>query len=219
MSAIRSVLGPRIPAMEWASHRGRYLLPTVLLIIAAVVLAGSILLPYWHMALHAPQYPHGLHVTAYLNRLTGDVEEIDHLNHYIGMRPLNDAAKYERSTSIMAVAVLALLVLAAVRIRSPWAALLALPVILFPLGFLLDLHLWMAYFGQNLDPHAPLSHAIKPFVPPVLGKGFVGQFRTVALPGAGLILASAASVITVVALVFHRAAYKPLTDAAKERRS
>ncbi len=91
--AIKKVIGPRITAEEWAAHRGRYLLPTVLLVLAAVMLVVSIFLPFWHMQLNAPQYPGGLHVVGYVNRMTGDVHEIDSLNHYIGMRKLDEAAQ------------------------------------------------------------------------------------------------------------------------------
>src|SRR3990172_12431548 len=83
-----SVLGPRVPAQELQAHRGRYLIPTLLFIAAAALLVISVFLPYWQLTLHAPQYPQGLHVQSYLNRLDGDVKEINGLNHYIGMRPL-----------------------------------------------------------------------------------------------------------------------------------
>ncbi|HEX7011078.1 MAG TPA: prepilin-type N-terminal cleavage/methylation domain-containing protein [Phycisphaeraceae bacterium] len=212
---IQQVAGPRVPAQEWAERKGRYLLPTVLLLASSVMLLVSMALPYWTMVLHAPQYPQGLHVQAHLYRLDGDVQEIDTLNHYIGMRPLGEAAQLERSLSIFAIVTLALLLLAAVFIHNRWAALLALPAVLFPVMFLLDLHYWLSNFGQNLDPNAPLSSAIKPFTPPVLGTGLIGQFKTVASPGPGLILAAAASVTTLAGLWFHRAAYKPLVEARR----
>ncbi|MBZ0172445.1 MAG: hypothetical protein K8E66_08705, partial [Phycisphaerales bacterium] len=82
--------------------------------------------------------------------------------------------------------------------------------VLFPVVFLLDLHLWMRHFGLNLDPDAPLSNAIKPFVPTALGEGGIGQFRTVASVGVGLWFATAASVLIIIALFFHRRAYLPL---------
>jgi hypothetical protein len=88
--------------------------------------------------------------------------------------------------------------------------LLVAPVVFFPVVFLIDLHLWMRHFGLNLDPHAPLSNAVKPFVPTALGKGGIGQFVTIATPGVGLILAVIASVVLIVALFFHRRAYLPL---------
>ena len=215
--ALTNLVGPRVPGHEHL--RPRYLLPTILLVAAALLLLVSIFTPYWNMTLHAPQYPKGLHVTAYLNRLTGDVQEIDGLNHYIGMRPLNEAAQFERSASIAMTCVLTLLIISAVFIHTRYAALLSLPALLFPIGFLGDLYFWLAHFGQNLDPHAPLSHAIKPFTPPVLGVGTIGQFKTVALPDTGLILAAIASILIAVGLWFHRAAYKPLLEAKIKQRT
>jgi hypothetical protein len=210
---IDRVLGPRIPTGELQTHWARYLLPTLFFAIAAILLVASLLQPYWRMTLHAPQYPKGLTVLAYVNHLEGDVKEIDGLNHYIGMRPLDEAATFERSISLIGIGVLALLILAAIYVHSRWAALLALPALLMPALFLLDLQYWLANFGQNLDPTAPLSSSIKPFIPPVLGEGKIAQFRTVAEPELGLWLACAASVVILIGLWFHRRAYKPLMEA------
>ena len=211
--SVEKIIGPRVPAEEMKVHRGRYLAPTVLFLLAALLLIVSVFLPYWQLTLHAPQYPKVLTVEAYVNRLTGDVHEIDGLNHYIGMRPLDEAAPFEKSVAVLGVVVVALLVLAAVFVHSRWAALLALPALFFPVIFLVDLQYWLANFGQNLDPAAPLSNSVKPFVPPVLFEGKIAQFRTVASPGIGLWLAIAASVIILIGLYFHRRAYKPLADA------
>jgi hypothetical protein len=208
-----SIVGPRAPAEAKEEGSIAYRLPTIFLALAALCLLVSIFLPYWHMDLEAPQYPKGLHVQAYVNRLEGDVQEIDGLNHYIGMRPLGEAAQLERSLSIFLIGVTALLVVSAIFIHSRWAALLALPAILFPAIFLIDLYLWLRNFGQNLDPTAALSSFIEPFVPPVLGSGMIGQFRTIASPGIGLLLACLASILIIIGLYFHRKAYKPLVDA------
>ena len=213
---IEKILGPRVPAEELQAHRGRYLVPTALFLLAALLLLVSTFLPYWEMTLFAPQYPKGLVVQAYLNDVQGDVSEIDGLNHYIGMRPLAEAATFEKSISIIGMVMLALLVLAAVFVHSRWAALLALPALLFPVVFLLDLQYWLANFGTNLDPTAALSSSIKPFVPKVLGVGLIGQFKTEAGPAAGLWLAILASGLILVGLYFHRRAYKPLVDAAAQ---
>ncbi|GIV78823.1 MAG: hypothetical protein KatS3mg050_3217 [Litorilinea sp.] len=214
---IEQILGPRIPPEELHAHRSRYLLPTLFMMAAAVLLIASIFMPYWSLTLHAPQYPQGLTIQAYLNRLEGDVREIDGLNHYIGMRPLNEAASFERSISIIGVVAIALLLLATVFVHTRWAALLALPALLFPLIFLADLQYWMANFGQNLDPRAPLSSSVKPFVPPVLFEGRIAQFRTWAVPDVGLWMATAASVLILIGLWFHRRAYKPLVEAQEHQ--
>lgn len=210
---IRRILGPRVNPDDFARRSLRYGTPGFLLLVARVLLLVSLFLPYWHMELHAPQYPDNLHLTAYLNHLSGDVEEIDGLNHYIGMRPLEEAAQVERSIGVYIMIFFVVLLELASFIHSRWAVLLVAPVILFPGVFLLDLHLWMSHFGMNLDPHAPLSSAIDPFVPPILGTGVIGQFKTVASAGIGLILAAAASVILILALYFHRRAYLPLVRA------
>lgn len=218
MTLKQKLFGPRVPSHLREEQRARFLVPTLLLGLAAVLLVASIFQPYWRLTLLAPQYPGGLTVSAYLNRLEGDVREIDGLNHYIGMRPLGEAAELERSLSIIAVAAVALLVLASVFIHNRKAAWLTLPALLFPVIFLADMAYWLRNFGTNLDPTAPLSSSIEPFVPPVLGSGHVGQFATQAVPAPGLVLAMVASGAILVGLWFHRRAYKPLVEALEGER-
>lgn len=218
-SLIERIIGPRVDQEELRERGLRYGTPGFLLLIARILLLVSLFLPYWQMDLIAPQYPNNLHLTAYVNQLTGDVEEIDGLNHYIGMRPLGDAAKIERQIGVYVMIFFVVMLELASYIRSRWAVLLVLPVILFPGVFLLDLFLWMSHFGQNLDPSAPLSNAVEPFVPPVLGTGNVGQFQTVAWAGIGLWLSAFASVMMIVALYFHRRAYLPLHKALKSAKA
>jgi hypothetical protein len=211
------ILGPRAPAEKLGVRHLRYLWPTLFLVSAAVLIIVSIFLPYWSLVLHAPQYPQGLVVHAYLSRLEGDVQEIDGLNHYIGMRPLGEAAQFEKSISIFAISALALLVMAAIFVHSPWSALLTLPAILLPVVFLADLYYWLNNFGQNLDPNAALSSAIKPFTPTILGEGIIGQFKTVAFADFGLLMALGASILILVGLYFQRQAYKPLVEAQVQK--
>lgn len=207
------ILGPRVTPVMARTHSLRFGTPGVLLLVARVLLLVSLFMPYWHMELQAPQYPDGLHMTAYLNTLSGDVAEIDGLNHYIGMRSLFEAASLERTVGVFILIAFVVMLELAAFIHTRWAVLLVAPVVMFPVVFLLDLHLWMRHFGLNLDPAAPLSSAVKPFVPTALGKGGIGQFVTIATPGVGLMLACVASVVLVAALYFHRRAYLPLVRA------
>lgn len=212
-SEMEKFIGPRIPADELKTHRMRYIIPTLLFVAAAVLLIISIQRPWWRLKLNAPQYPAGLYVTAYVNRMTGDVAEIDGLNHYIGMRPLAEAAVLEQSISVFGIVALALLILAAVFVHNKWAALLALPALLLPAFFLIDLQFWLANFGLNLDPNAALSSSVEPFVPPVLWTGTIAQFSTVPRLLSGFWLSLWASGLILVGLFFHRRAYKPLVEA------
>jgi hypothetical protein len=207
---LQDLIGPRVPVEELRQHRARYLTPTMIFMLARVLLLVSIFFPYWHMELDAPQYPDGLFLTAYVNHLTGDVREIDGLNHYIGMRPLGEAAAFERAASVWMIIAMFLLVEGAAFIHSKWAVLLAVPAVTYPVVFVADLYFWMRTFGLNLDPEAPLSAAVKPFVPTVIGEGGIGQFKTFAELGTGYWLAVACAGLTTVGFVFHRRAYRPL---------
>jgi ABC-type polysaccharide/polyol phosphate export permease len=213
---IDKILGPRIPADEFKANRARYIIPTLFFVAAAVLLIISIQRPWWRLKLNAPQYPGGLYVTAYVNRMTGDITEIDGLNHYIGMRPLAEAAVLEQSISVFGIVALAMLILAAAFVHNRWAALLTLPALLLPVFFLVDLQFWLANFGLNLDPTAALSSSVEPFVPPVLWTGTIAQFSTVPRLLSGFWLALWASGLILVGLFFHRRAYKPLVEAQEQ---
>jgi hypothetical protein len=193
-----------------------YLLPSALLMLAALMLMVSVFLPYWSMTMTAPQYPKGLKVDVYINHLEGDMREIDELNHYLGMKRLDEGGQFERSISIYAILVLGLLLMGGVFIHNQWAGVLALPALGFPLIFIADLW-WILYqFGHSIDPTSALGGAIKPFTPPVLGVGKVGQFGTIASFEIGFYLALAAVAVVLLGLWFHRAAYKPIVDARKK---
>lgn len=185
-------------------------LPSGLMLIAGFLLIASIAFPYWGLVLEAPQYPGGLEMRVFVNHMTGDedpaldeVREIDGLNHYIGMKSLYDAAAFERSIAIPGVILMVILLAIVAFLRRRWVWILALPVIAFPFIFLGDLFYWMNNYGQNLDPYAPLSSAIHPFTPPILGEGVIGQFKTVAYVDTGWFMAVGAGVLVLVALLIR----------------
>ena len=193
-----------------------YLLPTAMLMLAALLLMISIFVPYWSMKLVAPQYPKGLMVNVYINHLEGDVREIDALNHYLGMPPLDEGGRFERSISLIAIVPLGLLLIAGVFIHNQWAAVLALPMLVYPFIFLADLWYILYRYGHSIDPQSALGGAIDPFTPPILGEGMIGQFSTIASFELGLYLAFAAGIVVLIGLWLHRAAYKPIVDARKK---
>jgi len=160
----------------------------------------------------APQFPDGLRISAYVNRLEGDVVELEGLNHYVGLGSFEDGAVLERSIAIAAVLVLGGLLAAAILFHSRWAILFTLPALLFPLIFVADLQWWLWRYGHNLDSSAPFADAVGEFTPPIFGSAEIAQFDTLALPGFGFILAVLASIITAAGLWYHRKAYKPLVE-------
>lgn len=170
---------------------------------SVLLFALSYQLPYWNFHLVAPQYPHGLNLQIALYGITGDVGEIDILNHYIGMMKMSTAASVERAMSAYIVTAVALGALAGVLAtgkRLGWLGLV--PAVGLPLGFVADTLYWMYRFGHELEPDAPLHFA--PFMPTLLGAGEIGQFHTTAWPAAGFWLAVLAAALIGVAVILRK---------------
>ncbi|MDK1019571.1 MAG: cytochrome C [Actinomycetota bacterium] len=194
-------------------HAERYRLPKWLFSAAALLLMVSLLLPYWILLLSAPQFPDGLTLRAYVNRLEGDVGELDGLNHYIGLKSFSEAAPIERSIAVPAIIAVAVLLIVAVFSRSRWVLVVVTPALFFPVVFVIDLQFWLWLFGNNLDPAAPLAAAVGEFTPPVFGPAEIAQFDTLALPGPGLLLALTASALIIRGLYLRRRACRPHAEA------
>ena len=149
---------------------------------AAALVAWSSTLPLWTMTMRAPQYPAGLKLLAYGTWMTGDVSELNILNHYIGMPGLH-APALETAIFPYAVAALVLLcVLAPLHRMLRRFAMVA--VILTPIGILADLQ-WRVYeFGHSLNPEAPIRLAA--FTPKVIGSTAMGNFKSFGMPSWGV---------------------------------
>lgn len=182
--------------LDW--HVRQRWLVLALATVGAVLFVATWFLPWWHFTLIAPQYPKGLHLIISLSGVTGDVQEINTINHYIGMGHIDDAAQLEKALSGyliggLAVATTVLALFVGRRLNG----LLAAAALAFPLGFLLDTQYWLYRFGHDLDPTAAIDFA--PFTPTLIGVGKVGQFSTIAVPNAGFYLALGAVLLVVVA--------------------
>ena len=66
-------------------------------LLATILLIGALYLPIWQMTLVAPQYPKGLRLIAYGTEITGDLREINIINHYIGMEHIDAVPAPEMS--------------------------------------------------------------------------------------------------------------------------
>lgn len=182
------------------------LLPLLFLAGGMGLLIWSMFRPYWHLKLKAPQYPRGLAIDVYVNKIEDlrSVKEIDGLNHYIGMIKLTDAATIERSISLVAIPLVAILAVASIFLAGKWRMVARLPMLLYPAIFVADLFAWLYYAGHNLDSHAALSSSIKAFTPKLYGDGVIGQFGTKANFESGFWLAVGAAALTLVAIVLDR---------------
>jgi len=178
---ITAVMAGRMNAVE----RIMVLSTGLLMMLASII-------PMWRIDLRSPQYPEGLHLVIHTRHLTGNVQSVNILNHYIGMKPLSDLAFPEfqwMAPAILAIGVV-LLVVALIGRRET-----ALPGRLVIFGFdaymLWDLYHWLYDWGHDLDPHAAIT--VPPFTPPLLGFKHIANFTVFSYPtwgGVCIILAT-----------------------------
>ena len=183
--------------------REREIIAKGLLLTAILGVGLSFFIPYWKLRVIAPQYPQGLELVVYLNHVEGDVREINGLNHYIGMRSLNEGAKLERKFALPGLIAVALCLFSVLFFRGKWSSVLILPALVLPIIFALDLYWWLWDFGLHLDPHAPLSSSVKPFMPPILGHGQIAQFKATANFSWGFLLSFITAAFSALVLVFR----------------
>jgi copper chaperone NosL len=180
------------------SHlKGRSALVRTALGLAAVaLLLLAARLPIWRALFSAPQYPEGLRIAAYGNRVEGDLGEINELSHYIGMPPFNFVGMPEMRLWPVVVLVGIVAAVLSIVTRRRWVRRLAcVAVWLIPVGALADVQFRLWQVGHSLDPLSPIR--VSPFTPRVVGPTTLMNFTVVGLPGTALLLiALAAALVT-----------------------
>jgi copper chaperone NosL len=179
----------------------------ILLALLVVPLVLSSASPLWRISMEAPQYPQGLYLDVYAYKLVGghqghDIQEINELNHYIGMRRITRSEFQDLDWIPFALGFLAILTLRAAAVGKV-RSLIDLSVLTAYVGaFSLARFVYKLYvFGHDLDPHAPVN--IAPFMPVVLGTKQVANFTTHSWPSLGTVLMSVFAGGVVAIAVWH----------------
>jgi copper chaperone NosL len=170
-----------------------------------VPLALSFAFPLWNISMKAPQYPNGLTLDIYVYKVEGGnegqhIQEINTLNHYIGMAPINREQLSDLGWMPFAIGLLILLTLRCAAIGDVRIlvdlAVLSTYVSLFSLGrFLYRMYV----LGHNLDPHAPMR--IAPFTPAIFGTKQIANFTVTSYPrGATVMIAGFVTGVCLVSL-------------------
>jgi copper chaperone NosL len=181
---------------------------TIAMWASAVLLLGVFVFPLWVIGLEAPQYPQGLGLNIWINRIEGktphDLQNINGLNHYVGMQKIEPESipelHYMKYFAMGLAAFAALVALA----RRRWLLVTWTAVALVLAGAgMYDFWKWEYTYGHNLDPAAAIKLPGMSFQPPLFGAKQLANFRATSWPGIGGLLAMAA-----VALAFLSAAYE-----------
>jgi hypothetical protein len=180
--------------------------------LASLLLLALYLAPLWRIELVAPQYPEGLGLRIWVNQITGikpnDLNSINGLNHYIGMRAIEPDAIPELRLMprlVAAAIVLGLLVALAGRrwLLYAWAGVFTLGAV----AGLGDFWKWGYDYGHQLDPHAAIKVPGMSYQPPMIGSTQLLNFHATSWPDVGGWVAIAALVLVLcsAALEWRRA--------------
>ncbi len=191
--------------IDGAARRTSMSWPLRLLIIASsVFLVIAPFVPIWSVTLYSNQYPEGLNVNVRAGGFDAgdrgnDLTEINTLNHYIGMRPLDPADIPELKWIATAIGIFVALTIAVGLLgRAPGVVGL---LVLF--GAFGAASFWLFYsrlyqYGHTLDPHAAVK--VPPFTPPVFGTAQLANFTVESYPEPGTYAMLAFAAVLVVAL-------------------
>jgi copper chaperone NosL len=172
-------LRERLPAIE----RG-------LILAAALVLLPVFfmpVLPVWTMRMKAPQYPEGLTLTIYTNDIRGDVQKINTLNHYVGMKAIAASDFKEFTYMPQALSLFGLGALLAALLGRRWIAVLGwLGFTAFAVVMFLQFGGWLYRYGHELDPRAAIKLDV--FMPPLIGFKQMANFKVWSYPAVGTFL-------------------------------
>ncbi len=200
------------------------------MIIGPLFLLGLYIFPLWNIMLGAPQYPEPLGMNIHIDGIQGvsefDIQNIDGLNHYIGMRKLPKPEDMWEFTAFPLVigGMVALGVLIGIlgffeKLNYKWF--MGWFVFMSILGILgmYDFNAWMVDYGTNLDPNAimkltnpdgtPISYK-----PPLFGHAKMLNFDVTSLPSTGAWMMFAGMMLTVGAFFMGKRAWKPKSKTA-----
>ncbi len=158
----------------------------VLTIFCGLALIAVLFVPLWQIQLVAPQYPEGLVLKMYPHKLGGNVEIINGLNHYIGMKTLHDENFIEFTVLPYIVGFFALFCFVVALInKKKWLMALFISFLLFGIVAMVDFYRWNYNYGHDLDPNAAIQVPGMSYQPPLIGYKQLLNFGAYSIPDIG----------------------------------
>ena len=162
----------------------------IIVIAASLILILSFFFPIWYIDLEAPQYPEGIGLEIWLNKITGqnpnDLNNINGLNHYIGMKVIEPDAIPE--LTIMPFIIIFLILFGLTAGITGKRSLVYIWIVLFfviaAVG-MYDFYMWEYDYGHNLNPHAAIKVPGMAYQPPLIGSKMLLNFNATSMPHIG----------------------------------
>ncbi|MBK0402408.1 hypothetical protein I5M27_05390 [Adhaeribacter sp. BT258] len=192
----------------------------ILMLLAALSLSLLFFFPMWKIYLEAPQYPEGLEMHIWVNKLGGNTEytlqNFNILNHYIGMEKIkaDSFAELKYMPYIVYFLIGSGIIIAFLNSRKLVLTWL-IAVIIGGTAGLIDFYMWLVKFGTNLDPMAPIKVPGMTYIPPFLGSKQLLNFKALSLPDIGGLSIGIAILLAAIAVYiefFYRKKTRSATD-------
>ena len=174
------------------------------MVFAGLLLLTLFVFPMWRITLIAPQYPKGVSMFIYINKIGGDtpgtLQNINILNHYVGMKYIEPDAIPELKYFPYIIGAMAFLAFVAALInrKSVFWTWTIVMITLAVVG-IYDFYLWEYDYGHDLSPTAPIKIPGASFQPPVFGTKLILNFTAKSFPHLGGYLAGLAILFSLIA--------------------
>jgi copper chaperone NosL len=158
----------------------------ILLSLCGISLIVVLFIPLWKIDLVAPQYPEGLVLLIYPNKLAGNVDIINGLNHYIGMKTLHadDFPEFNILPGVIVFFAAFFLIVAGTGRRKLMNG-LCIVFVLFGIIAMVDFWRWEYGYGHNLNPNAAIIVPGMAYQPPLIGFKQLLNFGAYSMPATG----------------------------------
>jgi hypothetical protein len=164
------------------------------MVLAALALSSLFVMPMWRITLFAPQYPDGVAMDIWINKIGGEspgtLQNVNILNHYVGMKKIEPDAipELQYFPYIIGGLIVIALLSALINKKGLYLTWVVLFVLLAVAG-IYDFYLWEYDYGHNLSDTAPIKIPGASFQPPLIGSKVILNFIAKSYPATGGILA------------------------------
>lgn len=158
----------------------------IVMVLCGLMLIAVLFVPMWRIDLSAPQYPEGLYLSIYPNNLGGNVDIINGLNHYIGMKTLHTEDFVEFTVLPYLIGFFAaFFFLVAILLHRKLMQVLLILFVSFGVIAMIDFWRWEYNYGHNLDPNAAIIVPGMAYQPPLIGFKQLLNFGAYSVPDIG----------------------------------
>lgn len=158
----------------------------IIIAVCGLMLMTVLFVPLWQIEMDAPQYPEGLVLKMHPHKLAGNVDIINGLNHYIGMKELHAENFIEFTVLPYIIIFFALFCfVVAIQRKRVWLTVLTSAFIIFGIIAMADFYRWLYDYGHDLNPAAAIIVPGQSYQPPLLGFKQLLNFGVYSIPDIG----------------------------------